>query len=103
MTAFLTAHAGAIFWTGVVIETIGFVWFLFDSYRCDVDIARWTLVFPPLGIYLVFRYPEECLKSFLVCIVGLTLMTVGEQFGPQIISNLSGSGMPPSIESQLNQ
>ena len=46
MTAFLTAHAGAIFWTGVAIETIGFVWFLFDSYRCDVDIARWTLLFP---------------------------------------------------------
>ncbi len=101
LTTFLTTHAGAIFWTGVVIETIGFVWFLFDSYRCDVDIARWTLLFPPLGIYLAIRYPEECLKSFLVCIVGIALMTVGEQYGPQIIGNLNG--MPSNIESQLSQ
>jgi hypothetical protein len=100
MTTFLAAHASAIFWAGVVIETIGFVWFLFDSYRCDVDLARWTLLFPPLAIYLAIRYPEECLKSFLVCIVGIVLMTVGDKYGPQDATSLSG--MTNAIESQLN-
>ncbi len=82
LTTFLTAHADFIFWTGVVVETIGFVWFLFDSYRCDVDLARWTLLFPPLAIYLAWRYPEECLKSFAVCVIGTILLTVGGNYSP---------------------
>jgi hypothetical protein len=101
MTALLTAHASAIFWAGVVIETIGFVWFLFDSYRCDVDIARWTLVFPPLAIYLVFRYPEECLKSFIVCVVGIALMTFGTHYAAPGSSGLNA--LPAALESKMNQ
>ena len=101
LTAFLTAHASAFFWAGVALEVVGGVWFLFDSYRCDVDIARWTMLFPPLAIYLVFRYPEECLKSFLVCIVGVVVMTAGDKFGPQDATSLSG--MTSTIESQLSQ
>ena len=101
ITTLLTAHASAIFWTGVAIETIGFVWFLFDSYRCDVDLARWTLLFPPPALYLAIRYPEECLKSFLVCIVGVVVMTAGDKFGPQDATSLSG--MTSTIESQLSQ
>ncbi|HEX4141036.1 MAG TPA: hypothetical protein VHY09_11855 [Candidatus Methylacidiphilales bacterium] len=97
---FLTAHADAIFWAGVVVETIGFVWFLFDSYRCDVDLARWTLLFPPLAIYLAIRYPEECLKSFLVCVVGIGLITLGEKFAPPDSGGLER--LPSVIESQLN-
>jgi len=99
--AFLTAHAGFIFWAGVVVETIGFVWFLFDSYRCDVDLARWTLLFPPLAIYLAIRYPEECLKSFLVCIVGIVLMTAGEKLAPADAGGLMS--VPSTLESQLGQ
>ena len=82
LTAFLTAHASFIFWLGVVVETIGGVWFLFDSYRCDVDLARWTLVFPPIAFFLAFRYPEECLKSFLICVAGIGILTLGEHFSP---------------------
>ncbi len=82
LTHFLTAHASFLFWAGVVVETIGGVWFLFDSYRCDVDLARWTLFFPPLAIYLAIRYPEECLKSFLVCVAGIALLTLGDAYAP---------------------
>jgi hypothetical protein len=83
LTAFLTAHAGFFFWTGVVIETVGGIWFLFDSYRCDVSLARWTMVFPPLALFLVFRYPEECLRSFLVCVAGIVFLTIGSAYSPQ--------------------
>jgi hypothetical protein len=101
LTTFLTAHAGAIFWIGIVVELGGGIWFLFDSYRCDVDLARWTLLFPPLGIYLAFRYPEECLKSFLVCIVGIVLITVGEKYAPS--DSLSLNAVQSAIESQMGQ
>ncbi len=101
MTSLLASHAGVIFWSGVVVEVIGFVWFLFDSYRCDVELARWTLIFPPLAIYLVVRYPEECLKSFLVSILGIVLMTVGEKYAPPDAGGLQA--LPSAIESQLGQ
>jgi hypothetical protein len=101
MAAFLAPYADVLFWAGAAVETIGFVWFLFDSYRCDVDIARWTLLFPPLAIYLVIRYPEECLKSFLVCIVGIVLMTLGEKFAPPEAGGLMA--LPGAVESQLGQ
>ena len=82
LTTFFTAHADAFFWIGMIAETIGGFWFLFDSYRCDVAMARWTMLFPPLAIYLVIRYPEECLKSFLVCVAGLALLTLGDAYAP---------------------
>jgi len=100
LTTFLTAHASAFFWAGVVIETIGFVWFLFDSYRCDVDLARWTLLFPPLAVYLAIRYPEECLKSFLVCIVGIVLSTVGYAYAPP---DTGLNKLQQTLESQMSQ
>jgi len=98
--AFLTTHASAFFWAGVVAEVIGGIWFLFDSYRCDVDLARWTLLFPPIAIYLAWRYPEECLKSFLVCIVGIVLMTMGEKYAPPDAGGLIA--LPNAIDSQLS-
>jgi hypothetical protein len=98
-TAFLTAHSSFIFWFGVVVEVVGSVWFLFDSYRCDVEIARWTMVFPPLGIYLVFRYPEECLKSFIVCIVGIVIITAGDHYAPPGDSTES---IMQSLQSRMN-
>ena len=100
LTAFLTAHASAIFWTGVAIETIGFVWFLFDSYRCDVDLARWTLLFPPLAIYLAIRYPEECLKSFLVCVAGIIISSVGYAYEPP---DTGLNKLQQTLESQMSQ
>jgi hypothetical protein len=100
LPAFLTAHASALFWAGVVVETIGGIWFLFDSYRCDVDLARWTLLFPPLAIYLAIRYPEECLKSFLVCVLGIVLMTVGENYAPPDAGGLMK--LPSALESQIS-
>ena len=99
LTTFLTAHSGAIFWSGIVVEVIGGIWFLFDSYRCDVDLARWALLFPPIAIYLAIRYPEECLKSFLVCVVGIALITLGEKYAPP------GSGLtklPDALQDQMN-
>jgi glucose uptake protein GlcU len=88
LTAFLTAHADFFFWTGVIISTIGGLWFLFDSYRCDVSLARWTLLFPPIALFLVVRYPEECLRSFLVCVVGSVLLGIGMAYGPHSGVNL---------------
>ena len=101
LTAFLTAHASAFFWAGVALEVVGGVWFLFDSYRCDVDIARWTMLFPPLAIYLVFRYPEECLKSFIVCVLGIVLLTLGTSYAPPGSAGLNA--LPSTLESQLSQ
>jgi hypothetical protein len=100
LTTFLTAHSDAIFWIGIVVETAAGIWFLFDSYRCDVDLARWTLVFPPLALYLVIRYPEECLKSFLACVVGIVLLTIGTDYAT------AGSGLnalPATLESKMSQ
>jgi hypothetical protein len=94
LPSFLTAHSNAIFWIGVVVETVGFVWFLFDSYRCDVDLARWALFFPPLAIYFAIRYPEECLKSFLVCVVGTVLLTLGSVYAP------AGSSIMNALQQQ---
>ena len=100
LTAFLTAHASFLFWAGIALEVVGGVWFLFDSYRCDVDIARWTMLFPPLAIYLVFRYPEECLKSFIVCVVGIVLLTLGTSYAPPGGPGLNA--LPSTLESQLS-
>jgi hypothetical protein len=100
MTAFLTAHASAFFWVGVIVEVIGGVWFLFDSYRCDVDIARWTMVFPPLGLYLAIRYPEECLKSFIVCVVGVALLTIGTSYAAPGSTGLNA--LPATLESRMS-
>lgn len=80
LTAFLTTRADFFFWTGVVVEIVGGVWFLFDSYRCDLSLARWAMLFPPIAIYLAIRYPEECLKSFLVCVAGLVFLTLGTAY-----------------------
>ena len=99
LTTFLTAHSDAIFWIGVVVETAGGIWFLFDSYRCDVSLARWTMVFPPLALYLVVRYPEECLKSFVVCVLGIVLLTLGTDYATP------GSGfnaLPTALESRIS-
>ncbi len=101
LPAFLAANADAIFWAGIVVEVIGSVWFLFDSYRCDVDLARWTMLFPPIALFLVFRYPEECLKSFLVCVVGGVIITLGTTYAPP-----GGGGMvqlPAALESAMGQ
>ncbi len=101
LAAYLTAHADFFFWTGIVVETVGGFWFLFDSYRCDVALARWTLLFPPIAIYLAFRYPEECLKSFIACVIGLVFITLGTTYAP------AGEGglikLPDVLKSQLSQ
>jgi hypothetical protein len=101
LSAFLTSHAGIIFWLGVAVETIGGVWFLFDSYRCDVSLARWTLLFPPIALFLVIRYPEECLKSFLVCVAGIGIIALGEHFAPPGQGGLVPAPYDP--ESQSNR
>ena len=101
LTTFFTAHADAFFWIGMIAETIGGFWFLFDSYRCDVAMARWTMLFPPLAIYLAIRYPEECLKSFSVCVAGAIFITLGAAYAPA-----GGSGviqLPKALESVMNQ
>jgi hypothetical protein len=100
LTAFLAAHAGFFFWLGVAVEIIGGVWFLFDSYRCDVGLARWTLLFPPIAIYLALRYPEECLKSFLVCVAGIGLLALGRHFATPDQGGLLP--LPDASETQPN-
>jgi hypothetical protein len=100
LTAFLTAHSDAIFWLGVAVETIGFVWFLFDSYRCDISLARWTLLFPPIAIYLAIRYPEECLKSFLVSVAGIGILALASHYAPPDKGGLLP--LPDASETQPN-
>jgi hypothetical protein len=82
VTAFLTAHADAIFWIGVLLEVAGQLWLLFATYACDVSLARWTLVFPPLALYLAFRYPEECLKPTIFCVVAGLIIWLGSACSP---------------------
>jgi hypothetical protein len=82
LTSFLTAHCDLIFWAGVAVEVAGQLWLLFASYACDVSLARWTLLFPPIAIYLAFRYPEECVKPVIVCVVGVALIWAGEAYTP---------------------
>ena len=100
LTNLLTAHADFLFWAGCVVEVVGGIWFLFDSYRCDVDLARWTMLFPPLAIYLVIRYPEECLKSFVVCVAGIVISSVGYAYEPP---DTGLNKLQQSLQSQMGQ
>lgn len=82
MTALLTSHAGFLFWSGVVLEVIGQLWLLFASYACDVSLARWTLLFPPLALILAIRYPEECLRPVILCVLAAVMIGLGGAYSP---------------------
>ena len=82
MTAFLTSHADFIFWSGVALEVIGQLWLLFASYACDVSLARWTLLFPPLALFLAIRYPGECLRPVIFCVLAGVVMGLGSTYSP---------------------
>ena len=82
LTAFLTSHAGFLFWSGVVVEVIGQLWLLFASYACDVSLARWTLIFPPIALILAVRYPDECLRPVLLCVLAGGMIWLGSAYSP---------------------
>jgi len=93
---FLTTYCDAIRWTGLGISIVGSLWFLFASYHCDVDLARWTLLFPPVALFLVVRYPETCLRPFLVVVVSMVLMGVGSAYAPP--STTPTLALPPGLQ-----
>jgi hypothetical protein len=82
VTSFLVTHADAIFWIGVALEVGGQLWLLFASYACDVALARWTLFFPPLALFLAFRYPEECLRPVVFCVCAAVMIGLGTCYSP---------------------
>ena len=80
MSAFLSAHADFLFWSGVVTGLISAIWLLFAAYQCDNTLARWMIFFPPIALFFVFRYPRECLGPFLVGVLGIVLISTGIAF-----------------------
>jgi hypothetical protein len=65
---------------GIVLGIVSAIWFLFAAYSCDVSLARWMFLFPPLGLVFVFRYPETCLRPFIVNLLALLLIGLGVAF-----------------------
>jgi hypothetical protein len=72
---FLSSFAVKLFVAGVVLSVISGTWFLFASYACDPDLARWARFRPLNTIRLVVSYPERCLVpcllqcvAFLMCL-----------------------------------
>ena len=77
LAQFVADHAGVFVVTGIGLGIAGGLWFLFAAYGCDVSLARWTLLFPPLALLFVFRYPETCLRPFLLSLLAVGLIAVG--------------------------
>lgn len=80
MAALLSAHAGFLFWSGIALAVVGAIWMLFAAYQCDTTLARWMIFLPPIAIYFIFRYPRECMRPFLLCVIALILITTGAAF-----------------------
>ena len=80
LTQFLTAHSGVLCFVGATLGIGSGIWFLFASYGCDVQLAHWTFLLPPLALLLVIRYPETCLRPFLLSLLALLIFGVGWSF-----------------------
>jgi len=84
---FMAEHSFGLILTGVVFSVVGSVWLLFAGYQCDPKLARWAVWFPILTLRMVLRYPERCLKPFLLQCLGTVLLLCG----------ILGSLMGPSV------
>ena len=63
---FVSSFAAKLFVAGVILAVISGTWFLFASYGCDPDLARWARFHPLNTIRLVVSYPGQCLVPFLL-------------------------------------
>ncbi|RBP43703.1 hypothetical protein DES53_105102 [Roseimicrobium gellanilyticum] len=67
---FFHSWTAPLFVTGLVVGVVGWVWFLFASYRADAHMARWSRFLPMLAIRLALEHRETCLKPFILLHLG---------------------------------
>jgi hypothetical protein len=73
----LADHAEFFIVVSIAWGAVTGFWFLFAAYNCDTSLARWMLLFPPLALLIVIRYPETCLRPFLFNLIGWILLGFG--------------------------